>query len=220
MRGGILPGIFARSLFGASTMATKTLNPSVASRMSTTEVLRFLQGCEDGIAYAATRTSCFDAYQNCPRVDWLIWLLENLVGLDAVKARLFACWCARETPLAGGGKMWDLLTSPLSRRAVEVAERFARGCANDEERVRAWEDASWVATAAWASGPTPAGSAAAAAAWTVAEVIDARLAADSALTAAGNTQAATKAQVDAVRAIFGNPFLPVGSQRHNGSDRA
>jgi hypothetical protein len=175
--------------------------------------LRLIQACEEAVVFASTEASCFDGWEHCPRADWLLWLLQNFGGQDTVKARLFACWCARETPLADGRKLWDLLTNTASRCAVEVAERYARGRASDEERIRAWEDATWVATAGWAGGPSPAASAAAAAAWAVAELADAQQAADSALTAAGKTDTAVKAQVDALRAIFGNPFLPVAPRR-------
>ncbi len=88
---------------------------------------------------------------------------EVLWMADATKTlRLFACWCVRETPLADGRKVWDLLTDERSRNVVEVVERFVAGNATQEEldaaRGAAWgaargaaRDAAWGAArgAAW-----------------------------------------------------------------------
>lgn len=143
--------------------------------------------CADARAWAAAYATPADAWDACPRPDWMLWGLERLGLGDGRKLRLFACWCARHTPLGDGRTVWDLLTDQRSRAAVEVAERFAAGEATAEELAAteaATEAAAW--TAAWA--------AARAAAW------------DAAWASAG--AAASKAQADALRQIYGNPFRP------------
>jgi hypothetical protein len=59
----------------------------------------------------------------CPEPDDMIKLLRNK-AIER-KLRLFACVCCRT--------IWDLLTDESSRRAVEVAERFADGNATKKE---------------------------------------------------------------------------------------
>jgi hypothetical protein len=104
-----------------------------------------------------------------------IWLVSR--WLDDRTARLFACWCVRNTPLADGHVVWDLLTDERSRNAVEVAERYADGnatlgelnAARDAARAAAW-DAAWDAArdAAWAAALAAALAAAWATAWATA----------------------------------------------------
>jgi hypothetical protein len=85
-----------------------------------------------------------------------IWCLravlpEEEADRDRV-ARLFACRCVRETPLADGRTVWDLLSDERSRTSVKVAERFAVGDATKEEmeaaRTTAMEAATEAATEA------------------------------------------------------------------------
>jgi hypothetical protein len=117
--------------------------------------------------------------------------------------RLFCCACFR--------RVWHVMTDPLARKAVEVAERYADGMADDAEREEALAEAAqarWFGTGA--------------ARWAV--VAFARTAAMMAVDVTGQTAACppgkeydpdlwaaeTPKQGDLLRDIFGPlPFRPV-----------
>lgn len=86
------------------------------------------------------------------RPAWQLWAFTRRGVATDRDLRLFACRCVRETPLADGRRVWDMLTDPLSRAAVEAAERFARGDATRDELAAA-RDAAWAAArdAAWSA---------------------------------------------------------------------
>ena len=125
-------------------------------------------------------------------------LLKECEGWNDRTARLFACWCVRNTPLLGkeGKTVWNLLTDDRSKQAVEVAERYANLKATRTELVKARAvagDAAWDAAEA-------AGDAAAAAAKAAAEAVAeaaakaAKAAAEAVAEAAGDAaEAAAKA---------------------------
>jgi hypothetical protein len=95
--------------------------------------------------------------------EWRIWIATRKGVLDDKTLRLFACWCVRQ--------VWHLLADARSRKAVEVAERFAEGKATHEELAAARAAASVAARAAASAAASAAARAAAsAAAWAAASV--------------------------------------------------
>ena len=94
-----------------------------------------------------------------------IWAATREGILDDKTLRLFACKCVR--------RVWHLLTDDRSRKAVEVAERYAIGEATDDELTSA-SSAAWFAArdaalaAARAAALDAARAAALAAAWAAA----------------------------------------------------
>ena len=113
-------------------------------------------------AFAKQYKRMGDVWANCPRPDWMLYILDKInESPEETDIRLFACWCARNTPIGGGRTTWDLLTDPRSRTAIEVSERYAVGNATKEERYTAYL-AAW--TVADAEGSTASEKAAA---WTV-----------------------------------------------------
>ena len=118
--------------------------------MTTKDFIEKYHPCGECAAFAEQYKSMAEAWDNCPRADWLFWICDKLQIRDDKQFRLLACWCVRHTPLADGRKVWDLLTDPRSRTAVEVAERFANGEATIAELSAAWS-AAWSAArdAAW-----------------------------------------------------------------------
>jgi hypothetical protein len=181
--------------------------------------------CSDGRDFALKYDTMADVWDNCPRPDWLMWIMEReQITLDDKKARLFACWCAEHTPIGDGRTTWDLLTDERSRNAVRVALRFARDEANQDELVAAGDAA---ASAAWDAAWDVARAAryaawyAARAAWYAARAArDAARAARDAARAAWDAawdvardaagaawDAARDVQARHFRTLFPNPFL-------------
>lgn len=98
------------------------------------------------------------AVEACPAEDRIWVVLGMMPGNDLRRA---ACRFVRFTPVGGGKTVWDFLTDERSRKAVEVAERFAV-CEATERELDAAEAAAW--GVAWAAADAAARAAAAAAA--------------------------------------------------------
>ncbi len=163
---------------------------------------------------------CENGYHLCYEKDLISWLGESIYEAEYLgeiiedgnkvvvrrarltrkydswnerTARLFICWCVRNTPLTDGRTVWNLLKDERSKKAVKIGERYAIGKATKKElatartaakvaahiAARAAEDsAKWNATwgaavaAVQATAKTAvaaAGTAAREAAWSAAE---------------------------------------------------
>lgn len=91
------------------------------------EVVRFLaehDASPELEQFASRYRSLSALWENCPRVDWLLWILEVLHHNNRRELRLYACWCARN--------FWSFMDE-RSRAAVTTAERFARNDATKQE---------------------------------------------------------------------------------------
>ena len=93
------------------------------------EFLKHHEACERGYKWAVTTCENMQDVWDKASADDLIWVATRKGVMDDKVARKFACWCVRQ--------IWHLLTDERSRRAVEVAERYADGLATCEELVAA-----------------------------------------------------------------------------------
>jgi hypothetical protein len=153
------------------------------------KLLEALGACEEACAWAGERTLA-QAWAECERGDWMIWLATRQHWMDDRELRGFACDCAeRVLPLFEKQHPDD--TRP--RVAIETARRYARGEATEEELAAA----EAAAGAAWAAaGAAGAAGAAARAA--------ARAAASAARAAAGAAAGCAERQwqADRLRALY------------------
>jgi hypothetical protein len=145
---------------------------------------------------AADWQTCADPYA----------LLESLPGDPGGRRwRLFACGCCR--------RVWYMLRDRQSRRAVEVAERFADGAASARELEEACRGA-WDTWQNWPRMDSLAVKAIGAATWVAkpavgpdeaATVLEYTLAADARMP----PDEALADRAGLVRDLFGNPFRPI-----------
>ena len=171
-------------------------------KLSPADFCAATKACVEGRDWAVTQPTMVEVWDNCPRSEWLLWIVDAIdQRLDDRTLRLFAVWCARNTPLLDGRKTDDLLSDPRSLAALEAAERYANGRATDAELAAA-------AAAAWDAAADAAGNAALAAAWAAAAKA-AWAAAEAASKAASREAAgaaAWAAQAAHFRTIVPNPF--------------
>lgn len=120
---------------------------------------RELDACNDSTEWAKGKKNLREVWDTCERADWMIWALRRIGFKDDRKYRLYACAYVRGTPLANGRTLWDLLIDERSRKAIEVAERYAEGKASEEERQNAAAAAAYVAAYAYAAADYAAAAA-------------------------------------------------------------
>jgi hypothetical protein len=126
------------------------------------------EACEAGANWALA-TGCETVEQiwqhDDLKAEWRIWIATRKGVLPDSTLRKFACRCVRE--------VWNLLADERSRKAVEVAEKYADGLATDDDLIAAGiaaRDAEWAVAgaAARAAARAAADAAARAAVWTAA----------------------------------------------------
>jgi hypothetical protein len=185
---------------------------------TTLALLRQHNACKD--RYTHLRKALGNGYGDKPiaivkiletnGLDDAIWALravpEKQAAERALLSRTFACRSVRETPLADGRRVWDLLEDERSRAAVVAAEDFVAGKISAKDLAAAWAAALAAALAAaraaWAAALAAARAAARDAAY------DAAWAACAAARAA-----AYDAAYDAQVKIFSEVFAEIPADR-------
>ena len=197
--------------------------------MKTADFIRTHNACPDGARWALSVSSdmsaVWDTMIEQGKHDWLIWTATRPGVFSESILRKLACRFVRETPIADGRTVWDLMEDDRSRNAVQVAEAYVDGNATKKELVAtaaaafdvaavdaaAWaaEAAAWAAeAAAWAAKATATADAASAAYWAAAAAGAAADAAsaDAAYAARAAATAAAEAAQSRMIAEIGNPF--------------
>ena len=182
--------------------------------MKTKDFLKKHDACTGGAKWALSisgdMADVWNAMIEQGKHAWLLWTATRPGVFSDSTLRKLAYRFVRETPLADGRKVWDLLTDERSRRAVEVAERYADGKATAQELAAA-RDAAYAADVAafvaLAAADAAAYAAAAARDAIARAAYAAYAAADAAAEAAYDAArvAAKAAQVQMI-AEMGNPF--------------
>ncbi len=142
----------------------------------TTEQLEKLDACKPAIYWVSQQDSTQQAWQDCPRGDWMLWLLGKLSGPVGSESRkklvLTVCECARlSLHLIPEGE-------DRPRMAIETAEKYVRG--DDGVTLESLKAASAAASAADAAAADAAAAAAADAAAAAAVASASAAAADAA----------------------------------------
>jgi hypothetical protein len=91
--------------------------------MKTTK-LKKLRACIEAIEYVKTRKSAVDAWMNCDRGDWMLWLAKRL-DVDDRKLTLAKAMCVKQVE--------HLMKDQRSLDALEGCFKYAKGELTREE---------------------------------------------------------------------------------------
>ncbi len=123
--------------------------------MKTKDFLKKHSACTRGAKWALVigddMADVWNAMIEQGKYDWLLWTVSRPGVFTESVLRKLACRFIRETPIADGRKVWDLLTDERSRKAVEVAEAYADGKATKEDMDAAYATAYAAARVACAA---------------------------------------------------------------------
>jgi hypothetical protein len=100
--------------------------------MKTQDILRLLQVCDGAIEWAEQYPDPKDAWDNCPKMEWLLWMVER-VEMD-VKPLFIVKGIMAHSVI-------EYMTDQRSRNAVRAAFLYGRGKITEDEL----EDAAFAA---------------------------------------------------------------------------
>jgi hypothetical protein len=86
--------------------------------MTIIEWLESLDACPEAVLWAQRFRKLEELWYECPQVEWMLWILEQIGYADQRKLRTFAAACARH--------YWGFLIDVRCQQAIDVADRFAK----------------------------------------------------------------------------------------------
>ena len=105
--------------------------------MNTTKLER-LNACRDAVKYVRTQKSAVDAWNNCPRGDWMLWIASRL-KVDKRLLTLAKGHCAKT--------VLHLMQDQRSIDAVNAAIDYGNGLIDNNQLAAAYADAAAAAAA-------------------------------------------------------------------------
>jgi hypothetical protein len=170
-----------------------TMNIKKLCNMKTTK-LENLRACRDAIEWVGTRKSPKDAWMNCERGDWMLWIAKRLDVDDRILT-LAKVKCVEQ--------IRHLMKDQRSLDALDACYRYAKGEITREEL----NLASAAADAAYASDAASAAAAYAAASYAYASAAASYAYASAAASAAAARMKSLKKSADICREILTEEVL-------------